>query len=71
MNLQVRQQGELLAHLFGAVGALEDSFHFPNKTPQQLESTLNKQIRKTRGIIHPKYTWRAPALMHALCTWGR
>jgi hypothetical protein len=40
-----------------AVGALEDSF--PHKTPQQLESTLNKQIGKTRGIIAPEYTPKA------------
>jgi hypothetical protein len=33
--------------------------HFPNKTPQQLESTLNQQIRKTRGVIAPECTPKA------------
>jgi hypothetical protein len=37
----------LLAHL---------QLHFPRKTPEQLESTLNTLLRQTRTIIHPKKT---------------
>jgi hypothetical protein len=40
----------LMAHL---------KIHFPNKTPQQLESTLNQQIRKTRDVIAPEKTPQA------------
>jgi hypothetical protein len=40
----------LLAHL---------KIHFPNKTPQELNTTLHRQIRKIRGIIAPERTRKA------------